>query len=136
MKGSKQIMNKVALEQLLSGVAQLETADLERLAEQVNLLLARRKLPNLPQIETELLQKINHGLPEVTQHRFDELRAKLRQGTINSQEHQELLALVDIVEQADAERLQHLIQLSQLRQVSLSDLMHQQMPEVSHQALD
>jgi hypothetical protein len=118
-------MNKIALEQLLSGVAQLETADLERLAEQVNLLLAQRKLPNLPQIETELLQKINHGLPEVTQHRFDELRAKLRQGTINSQEHQELLALVDIVEQADAERLQHLIQLSQLRQVSLSDLMHQ-----------
>jgi hypothetical protein len=75
--------------------------------------------------ETELLQKINRGLPKATQSRYNELRAKLRQGTINSQQHQELLVLIDIVEQADAERLQHLIQLSQLRQVSLSDLMHQ-----------
>jgi hypothetical protein len=125
MQGGEQIMSKVALEQLLSGVAELETADLERLAEQVNRLLVQRRLPNLPQIETELLQHINRGLPEVTQHHYNELRAKLRQGTINPKEHQELLVLVDIVEQADGERLQHLLKLSQLRQVSLSDLMHQ-----------
>ncbi len=118
-------MSKVELEQLLSGVDQLETADLERLAEQINLILAQRRLPHLPQIETDLLQQINCALPEATQSRYNELRAKLRQGSINLQEHQELLVLVAIVEKADGERLQHLIQLSQIRQVSLSDLLHQ-----------
>lgn len=118
-------MSKSELDQLLSGVAQLETADLERFAQQVNLLLAQRKVPSLPQSEAELLQQINQGLPKDTQHRYEELRAKLRAETITPAEHQELLTLVDIVEQADADRLQHLIKLSQLRQVPLPDLMHQ-----------
>lgn len=118
-------MSQVQLNQLLSGVAQLETADLERFAEQVNFLLARRKTPSLPQSEAELLQQINRGLPEATQCRYDELRAKIRAESITPEEHQEFLFLVDMVEQADAERLQHLIELSQLRQVPLPLLMHQ-----------
>ncbi len=118
-------MSNAELDQLLSGVAQLETADLERFAEQVYLLLAQRKVPSLPQTEAELLQQINQGLTEDTQHRYDELRAKLRDETLTPEEHQELLALVDTVEQADADRLRHLIALSQLRQVPLPNLMHQ-----------
>jgi hypothetical protein len=118
-------MSQIELDRLLNGVAQLETAELERFAEQVNLLLAQRKVPSLPQPEAELLQQINRGLPENIQHRYDQLRAKLNAETITPQEHQELLALVDLVEQADAQRLQHLIKLSQLRQVPLPDLMHQ-----------
>ncbi len=118
-------MSKAELDQLLNGVTRLETADLERFAEQVNLILAQRKVPSLPQPEAELLQQINHGLPEATQHRYNELRAKLNAATITPEEHQELLALVDTIEQADADRLQHLIELSQLRQVSLPNLMHQ-----------
>ena len=102
-------MSQIELDQLLNGVAQLETTDLERFAEQVNLILAQRKVPSLPQPEAELLQQINRGLPETTQHRYNELRAKLYTETITPEEHQELLALVDIAEHADADRLQHLI---------------------------
>jgi hypothetical protein len=116
---------KIELDQLLGGVAQLETADLEKFVEQVNLLLAQRKIARLPQPEAALLQQINRGLAEDTQRRYNALRAKLQAETITPDEHQELLALVDIVEQADADRLQHLIELSQLRQVPLHDLMHQ-----------
>jgi hypothetical protein len=36
-----------------------------------------------------------------------------------------LLKLIDIVEQTDADRLQHLIQLSQLRNIPLTELMQQ-----------
>lgn len=118
-------MSKAELDQLLSGVAQLETTDLERFAEQVYLLLAQRKVPSLSQLEADLLQQINQGLPKATQHRYNDLRAKQYAKSITPQEHQELLTLVDIVEQADAERLQHLIELSQLRQVPLPNLMHQ-----------
>jgi preprotein translocase subunit SecA len=116
---------KIELDQLLGGVAQLETTDLERFVEQVNILLAQRKVAKLSQPEAELLQQINQGLAEDTQHRYDNLRAKLQAETITPHEHQELLALIDTVEQADADRLQHLIQLSQLRQVPLNDLMSQ-----------
>jgi len=116
---------KIELDQLLGGVAQLETADLEKFVEQVNILLAQRKVARLSQPEAALLQQINQGLPEDTQHRYNELRAKLQAETITPDEHQELLSLVDIIEQADADRLQHLIELSQLRQVPLNDLMHQ-----------
>lgn len=79
----------------------------------------------MSQSEAELLQTINQGLPESTQRRYDELRAKLRAETITPAEHQEFLVLVDLVEQADADRLQHLITLAQLRQVSLPTLMRQ-----------
>lgn len=118
-------MSKAELDQLLNGVVQLETSDLERFVEQVNFILAQRKSPNLREPEVELIQQINQSLPENIQRRYDELRAKSRTETITSEEHEELLRLIDIVEQADVKRLQHLIELSQLRQVSLPDLMNQ-----------
>jgi preprotein translocase subunit SecA len=118
-------MSQIVLNQLLNSAAQLEMTDLEQLAAQVNFLLAQRKVPSLSASEAELLQTINQGLPESTQRRYDELRGKLRAETITPAEHQEFLALVDLVEQADADRLQHLITLSQLRQVSLPTLMYQ-----------
>ncbi|MEO0770964.1 MAG: hypothetical protein AAFY72_16340 [Cyanobacteria bacterium J06649_4] len=77
-----------------------------------NLLLAQRQEVALPVSESDLLQQINQGLPFDTQRRYDELRAKLRDEDLSSEEHKELLKLVDIVEQAHADRLQHLIALS------------------------
>jgi preprotein translocase subunit SecA len=115
----------IELEQLLSGVSQMDTADLEKLVEQIALLLAQRKVASLPQHEAELLLQINQGLPENIQRRYDELRDKLKSETITPEEHQELLTLTDTTEQADADRLQHLIELSQLRQMPLNDLMTQ-----------
>jgi preprotein translocase subunit SecA len=115
----------IELEQLLSGVSQLETADLEKLAEQIDLLIAQRKAASLPHQEAELLQKINQGLPEDIQRHYDKLREKLQSETITPEEYQELLALIDTVEQADADRLQHLLELSQLRQVPFNNLMTQ-----------
>lgn len=118
-------MSNVEIDQLLNGVVQLETPDLEQFAEQVCLILAQRKVPSLPPLEAELLQQINRGLPEETQHRYNELRAKVQAETLTPEEHQELLALVDVVEQGDVDRLHHLIELSQLRQVPLPVLMEQ-----------
>jgi hypothetical protein len=41
------------------------------------------------------------------------------------EEHQELLHLIDQIELADAERMQHMITLAQVRQISVDVLMHQ-----------
>jgi HPt (histidine-containing phosphotransfer) domain-containing protein len=115
----------IELDQLLAGVAQLDTPDLEKLLIQVRYVLAHRKNPSLPALEIELLQKINQTLPDESQRQYDDLSAKMRSGVITPNEHQDLLKLIDIVEQTDADRLQHLIQLSQLRNISLAELMQQ-----------
>lgn len=75
--------------------------------------------------ELELLQKINRDLPVELQQQYNDLSAKMRSQTITPEEHQDLLQLIDIVEQADGDRLKHLIQLSQLRNISLTELMEQ-----------
>ena len=75
--------------------------------------------------ELELLQKINQALPEEIQQKYNDLNAKMRSQTITPDEHQDLLKLIDVIEQADGDRLQNLIQLSQLKNISLSELMKQ-----------
>jgi hypothetical protein len=75
--------------------------------------------------ELELLQKINQALPEEIQLKYNDLSAKMRSQTITPEEHQDLLKLIDVVEEADSDRLQYLIQLSQLRNISLAELMKQ-----------
>jgi hypothetical protein len=124
---SVQITSQVSigLDQLLNGVSQLETTDLEQFVGQVSSLLAQRKAPSLPRRETELLEQINQGLPEDIQSRYDELQTKLHHETIAPEEHQELLSLIDPVEQVTVDRLRSLIELSQLRQISLDELMTQ-----------
>ena len=49
--------------------------------------------------------------------------AKLSEETLTSNEHQELLALIDRIEEADAERVQALANLAELRNVSITALM-------------
>jgi hypothetical protein len=51
--------------------------------------------------------------------------AKLHEETITPAEREEFLQLTDQIEQADAERLRHLIALAQVRQVSVDTLMDQ-----------
>jgi hypothetical protein len=115
----------IELDQLLAGVVQLETSDLEQLLIQVQYVLAHRESPNLPVLEIELLQKINQTLPEELQERYKNLSTKMRSGIITTDEHQDLLNLIEIVEQNNGDRLKYLIQLSQLRNISLAMLMEQ-----------
>jgi hypothetical protein len=75
--------------------------------------------------ELELLQKINQALPAELQQQYNDLSTKMRSQIITPEEHQDLLKLIDVIEQADGDRLQHLIKLSQLRNISLVELMQQ-----------
>jgi len=118
-----EVRSQVSPDELLDGVAQLDTPALEHFVSQVLTLRARRIAPSVPKKEAELLQRINQGLPPDVQQRSDELTAKRRAETLIPEEHQELLALVDRIEQADAERVRALIELAQLRNVSVTTLM-------------
>lgn len=118
-----EVRSQVSLDELLNGVAQLETPELERFVSQVLTLRAQRVAPCLPQEEAHLLERINQGLSPEAQQRYDDLTTKRRDEALTSEEHQELLILIDRIEQADAERAQSLSELARLRQVSVATLM-------------
>jgi hypothetical protein len=82
-----------------------------------------QKLERMPSAENDLLQKIVQTLPTTTQQRYNDLRSKLHAETLTTEEHQELLNLTDTIERFDAERLQYLLTLAQLRQISLPELL-------------
>ena len=127
MMTTLQLKSEISIDinELLGGVSQLDTLEIERLLSEISIILAQRKALHLPERESELLQRIGAGLPEDVQNRYDELQKKLLAEQITPDEHQELLSLIEIVENADAERLKYLIELSQLRKVSLDELMSQ-----------
>lgn len=118
-----EVRSQVSLDELLNGVAQLDTPELERFVSQVLTLRAKRVAPCLPEEEAGLLEKINQGLSPAAQQRYDELTAKRRAETLTSEEHQELITLIDRIERADAERVQVLSELAQRRKVSVTALM-------------
>ena len=57
----------LGLQEILTGISELETQDLERFMDQVGKLLTRRKAVGFSGYEAELLLKINQGLPQKTQ---------------------------------------------------------------------
>ncbi len=115
---------KVGFEELLKGAAQMGTEDLERFTDRLSQLLARRKTPHPSERELELLKKIYEPLKRQTQRRYDQLTAKLNSETITSQEHEELLALVETAESHNVEWLKAVVELARLRAVSVEELLN------------
>lgn len=122
-----QVTSKVQIdiEDLLEGLSQLKTPELEGVLSKASDILAQRKAPSLSASESELMLKISQGLPQEIQSRYDELSEKMSGDTISHTEHEELLELVDQIELKDAERLEYLLQLSRLRNISLNELFAQ-----------
>lgn len=116
---------EIDLDEVLHGLARLGTKELEQFVDKVIALQAQRRAPSLPKDETELLQQINCGLPADIRQRYDALNAKLHDETITPEEHAELLTLIDRLELADAERMQRLVALAQIRGMSVDTLMEQ-----------
>ena len=118
-----EVRSQVSLNDLLNGVAQLDTSELEHFIDQVLTLRAKRIAPSFPEEEAEILEKINQGLPLDVQQRYNKLMAKRQAEALTPEEHQELLTLIDRIELADAERVQALTRLAQLRNISVTTLM-------------
>jgi len=118
-----QIEANLSNEQILNAARQMSRQELSQLVEQVLALRARHEAQVLTAAESELLLKINQPVPDDLQRRYDELIARRNERALSPEERQELLRLTDQVELLEAERVKHLIELAQLRHVSLDDLM-------------
>lgn len=84
--------------------------------------------PSIASQEAPLIAIIERRLPPEEQTRLNTLRQRLADETITEAEHQELLAFIDPIEQMDAERVEAMIQLAQLRQVSLNIIIQEFLP--------
>jgi hypothetical protein len=92
-------------------------------------LLAENLQQNLPDAahlsaaESELLERINIGLSAEEWRQYHALIARRRARQLDQQAQQELIALSDRLEKANAERIEALVKLAQLRHTSLEALM-------------
>lgn len=119
------IQAQLSQEDLLQAVEQLSLGELKEFVQDTLVIQAKHHAPSLPQNETELLLKINQGISPDIQKRYQNLINQKNQETLTEPEYQELLTLTDQIENHQAQRLDYLAQLAQLRQISLIDLMTQ-----------
>jgi hypothetical protein len=118
-----QVKAQLSTDDLLQAVKQLNPSELEGFVWQIIAFHAHQKAPCLSKEESELLIKINQGVPLDIQERYDELIAKRQSEALTPGEYDELLRLSDQVEKLDAERVEYLKELACIRQTSLTALM-------------
>ena len=113
---------QIDLEAIVDGLAELDTSELEAFADEVNTLLAQRKAPSLSKEETQLIARINQGIPLEVVERFQQLRDKQSGSSLFSKEKEELANLVDQMEAQEAKRLEDMITLAGIWKVSVDEL--------------
>ena len=118
-----QVQATLSQQELFKATQQLDTAELKAFMQQLSALYARRQTPHLSQKEGDLLQKINQGIPPSLWQPYQALIARRDADALTSDEYEELIRLSDQIEEVHAERMGYLVELAQLRQVSLTDLM-------------
>jgi hypothetical protein len=69
-------MQTATMQRMLTDVEQMSLSELEQFVSQVMAISARRKAPILSHTESELLLKINRGLPLEMRKRSQTLNAK------------------------------------------------------------
>jgi len=116
---------KAPVAKVLAVAQELNMQDLESVIDNLLALRAQRSGRAMPKEEVALLEKINKGLAPEKFRRFEILDAKRRNETLSSQEHAELIALTEAMEQLDAQRIKYLTKLAQLRKITLRELMAQ-----------
>jgi len=115
---------EVSQEALLKALEQFIPQELE---QSVSRLLSRRtrhKEPRLSAAESELLLRINRGLPEDVRRRYAELIFKRQSENLDQTEQAELRKLTDDVEELEADRVSALVGLARSRGISLEALMN------------
>lgn len=110
-------------QEIFAAIERLDAEETEKLVRRVLQLQARRRTPILSARETELLEEIYREKRPGFQTRFDELTAKRREFTLTPEEYTELLELSDESERFTLRRLQALVELAQLRRLTLPVLM-------------
>ena len=110
---------------LLGGFSEMPLKDLESFIRELNALANRKRLLDKGKQDKILLRKINETiLSEPLLERYIGLQEKMELDNLSDTEYKELLNLVDKEEKIRNKRFQYLLELSQLRGISLTELMN------------
>ena len=113
------------LSNIYQSLAFLNISELDGVMQHI-LSLRREKLPSvLSHSESELLRKINATAPAYIQKRYDLLFKKRTEETINESEYAELLELTSFMENFNVNRLEYLVELAKLRNVTLDKIIEE-----------
>ena len=103
----------------------MDISSLEKFSEEINRLIARKKVLTPSERELELIHNIYQPLDKETQLRYDNLVEKNLAETLSPEEHIELLSLVKTVEQHNLEWLEALAELAHLRELPIEQVKEQ-----------
>jgi hypothetical protein len=121
-----QIQTESPFQHLLRNFSDMSLNEIESFIGELNALAARKRAADVQKRDKFLLRKINEAvLPEPKLQRYIFLQEKMEVETISEIEYAELLSLVTEEEKIRNKRFQFLLELSQLRDVTLLDLMMQ-----------
>ena len=110
---------------LLGGFSEMPLKELEYFIRELNALAIRKRALDKGKRDKILLRKINETvLPEPIMERYLYLQEKMEVENLPDTEYQELLKLVTQEEKIRNKRFQYLLELSQLRGISLTELMN------------
>lgn len=123
MQGDSEQIN---VKELLRLTTQLQVSDLEKFTKQVLQLLERKKAPDFAKKEREdvLIEQIKNGGPSKEYwKKHDALVLKMARGTMTEAENKLLLDLLPISEQWTYDRLEMMIELSEIWKTSVDKVM-------------
>lgn len=113
------------IKSLIGGFTNMPLQDLESFIKELNALAIRKRIADKGKSDKSLLLKINRAiLPEEMMERYTFLQEKMEVENLTDSEYQELLTLVNQEEKVRNRRFQYLVELSQLRTISLTELMN------------
>jgi hypothetical protein len=109
---------------LLRDADKMPVTELERFLKDINALLRRKKTQDKTLREGQLLHKINKTVLDAEKAaRYQVLIEKLELGTMSDAEHLELDILGNQEEKLRNQRVKYMIELAQLRAVTLPQIM-------------
>ena len=115
----------LSFDEILRNVSSLDTKEIVQFMHEISRIVAQRRGNILPQRESELLEAINESVPSKLQFQYDTLAIKLNNETISEEEHKQLLKIIGKLEQKKAKKLEYMMELARLRNITLKELAHQ-----------
>lgn len=120
-----QIQANKNIQSLIGGFTDMPLHDLESFIRELNALAIRKRVADKGKRDKSLLLKINEAiLPEEKMERYTFLQEKMEVESLSETEYHELLNLVNQEEKVRNKRFEYLLELSQLRTISLTELMN------------
>jgi hypothetical protein len=119
-----QMQAEINAQNLLLSAAQLPLDELEQFFAELSRLVTRKKSESVLNRDKILLTQINQTVLSLEKtDRCYTLICKMELSTLSETEHSELITLVEEEEALNVQRLKYLVELAQLRKMTLPQLM-------------